>query len=306
MDTARSRTGPDMTDAPALTLFAMTQKGLDVARALFEHHPGLVATVVTARDASVAKDYRDEIAALCGAAGVPCFDRNDAFTLGTPYAFAIGWRWLIATSTSRLVVFHDSLLPRFRGFNPLVSALLNGESRLGVTALFASEEYDRGDVIAQASCDIAYPMLVRDAIDRLVPLYQRLAVDIAGHIRRGDALVGTPQDEATASYSLWRDEEDYRLDWTRSAGELRRHVDAVGFPYQGASTLVDGKLARILRAQDLPDVRVENRVPGKVIFVSDGVPVVVCGHGLLRVHSLVDDATKASLLPLRRFRTRFT
>jgi methionyl-tRNA formyltransferase len=42
-----------------------------------------------------------------------------------------------------------------------------------------------------------------------------------------------------------------------------------------------------------------------VIFVQAGLPVVVCGTGLLRIEELVDDATGGSLLPLPRFRTRF-
>jgi methionyl-tRNA formyltransferase len=82
-------------------------------------------------------------------------------------------------------------------------------------------------------------------------------------------------------------------------------VDAVGHPYRGASALVDGRLVRIVEARERADVRVENRVPGKVIFMEQGRPVVVCGEGLLKVESMVDDATGASLLPLGKFRLRF-
>jgi methionyl-tRNA formyltransferase len=68
---------------------------------------------------------------------------------------------------------------------------------------------------------------------------------------------------------------------------------------------MNGRLVRIFEAEELPDVVVEDRAPGKVIFVQDGRPVVVCGSGLLRILDLRDDATGESLLPLRKFRSRF-
>ena len=49
-------------------------------------------------------------------------------------------------------------MPKYRGFAPLVNSLVNGEKIIGVTALFASEEYDNGDIIMQSSVDITYPI----------------------------------------------------------------------------------------------------------------------------------------------------
>jgi methionyl-tRNA formyltransferase len=55
-----------------------------------------------------------------------------------------------------LVVFHDSILPQYRGFNPLVSALINGDSRVGVTAM-GTDEFDKGDIIGQRTIAINIP-----------------------------------------------------------------------------------------------------------------------------------------------------
>ena len=65
------------------------------------------------------------------------------------FKFAIGWKWII-DNTSQLIVLHDSLLPKYRGFSPLVNSLINGDTLTGVTALFASSEYDKGEIIEQA------------------------------------------------------------------------------------------------------------------------------------------------------------
>ena len=69
--------------------------------------------------------------------------------------------------------------------------------------------------------------------------------------------------------------------------------------------IVESGPARILEVERLPDLAIENRCPGKVLFLRDGRPVVVCGSGLLKVTWLEDDSG-ASLLPLGRLRVRFS
>jgi len=63
---------------------------------------------------------------------------------------------------------------------------------------------------------------------------------------------------------------------------------------------------RVNDAEVLPDLLIENRKPGKIIFIQNGKPVVVCGMGLLKIISLTDDNTTQEMLPLKRFRIRFT
>ena len=85
---------------------------------------------------------------------------------------------------------------------------------------------------------------------------------------------------------------------------IRRFVDALGWPYLGASTLLNGQLHRVLAVEPEPDVRIENCTPGKVLFVRVGQSVVVCGTGLLRLTALRTSAG-GKALPLARFRSRF-
>jgi methionyl-tRNA formyltransferase len=288
-----------------LTLFLMTRKGFKVLESLGRDFRGLIDFVVTQRDKSVQNDYYEEIRGLCEQLNIPCYDRNQTYEIKSKYALAISWRWLINLNGTTLIIFHDSLLPKYRGFNPLVSYLINGETKIGVTALFAAEAYDTGEVVAQTVTEISYPKKISEAIEIVSDDYAKLAEKIAGQINCGADIVGKPQCETEATYSLWRDEEDYRIDWSRSAGEIRRFVDAVSFPYKGASTIINDKLARVFDIEELEDVVIENRVPGKVIFIRESLPVVVCGQGLAKIKTLIDDATGESLIPLKNLRLRF-
>jgi methionyl-tRNA formyltransferase len=289
-----------------ISLFAMTAKGLAVLKSLLsEFGPTALEYVVTAHDKAVAFDGADEIRRLASEAGIPVYLRPDAPQASACAALTVSWRWLIpSTAAQKLVVFHDSLLPKYRGFAPLVSALVNGEERIGVTALLACDEYDKGPILAQESVSIAYPITIDRAITAIVPCYEKLAV-LAGQAMLSGEYKTSLQDEAAATYSLWRDEDDYSIDWKWDAARIRRFVDAVGYPYKGASTMLSGKKVRLLECEEVRDVSIVNRDPGKVIFVRDDGPVVVCGRGLLKIKRLLDESSRESVLPLEKFRIRF-
>ena len=289
----------------SVTLFIMTQKGYEVLKAIAEDFRDNINAVISSRDLSIQKDYYEEIKEFCIRHGILFYDRADAYVINSQYAIAVSWRWLINKPPTQLIVLHDSLLPKYRGFNPLVSALINGEKKVGVTALLASERYDRGDIISQFAIELSYPIKIQDAIELMISSYKEMALRIIQKIANGETMQTVKQNEKEASYSLWRDEEDYKIDWSQSSEYIKRFIDAVGFPYKGAATTVSNKIARILDAEVVKDVKIENRTPGKVIFVEGFKPVVVCGTGLLKINEIVDDQTKKSLLPMSRFRIRF-
>lgn len=284
-------------------------KGLQALQAFVDAFGGgAIAYVVAARDGAIQYDAFDDIASYCSDSDISFVERGKALPGGLPRCdakFAIGWRWLI-DDAENLVVFHDSPLPRYRGFAPLVNMLVDGCGEIAVTALLASAEYDRGDIVAQAALSVDYPLKISEAIDMAATLYARLAVDVGSAIQAEGTLKGVPQDDSDASYSLWRDELDYRIDFSRSADEVCRFIDAVGYPYNGASASVNGSLVRVLDAVPVADVRVENRAAhiGKIIFFEATLPVIVCGSGLLKVTDLRDSQGEPMLGKLK-FRTRF-
>ena len=269
----------------------------------------IIEFVVLGKDGGVDDDYHDQILSMCKLNSIPFYERTDSEEIVAQYCgwmFAIGWRWMLPT-TPNLIILHDSLLPKHRGFAPLVSCLVCGESKIGATALFASENYDKGEVICQASREIAYPITIKDAIRLMADVYVEIVADILSQIKSKSIIKSAPQDHEAATYSLWRDENDYWVDWNRSAVEIARFIDAVGVPYAGARCLINLEEAVLLSAIPLPDLHIEDRnsAIGKVIFVENNQPVIVCGYGLLKIVNVVD-LNGETLLPLSQFRTRFS
>jgi methionyl-tRNA formyltransferase len=287
----------------SLTLFLMTEKGQAVLEGVIASvGPGAVSLVVGARDANVRNDRYEDIRAACRKAGIAFADRVPAPAIATDYALAVSWRWMIH-GVPNLIALHDSLLPKYRGFAPLPNALINGEREVGVSALFASDDYDRGDIVCQRRLQIEYPIKIRQAIQSVIPLYVGIASEICSSLASGAQLPRGKQDEAEATYSLWRDDLDYEIDWRWDAARIARFIDAVGYPYLGARTTLNREPVTVHDAVAEPDVRIEDRAVGKVIFVRGGQPVVVCGSGLLRI-ARMETPEGRSLLPLKKFRSR--
>lgn len=273
---------------PRLAACLLGAKGLAALQGLLAG-PQRPAFVVIGRDAGQ-DDRHGELAALAAAAGIPVYERHEPWPPASHW-LAAGWRWLLPPGPAPLVVLHDSLLPRLRGWNPLVTALIEGEDELGVTAFRAVARADAGPILAQRRIAVSYPLRIGQALALLAPLYAALAAEIAARIAASDGLTGTPQDEAAATYSLWRDEADYDIDWTQDAARIRRFIDAVGPPYRGAAARCAGRDLRIFAAEERPELAIVNRTPGKLWAVEDGIPVVVCGRGLLALTDIRDAAT---------------
>jgi methionyl-tRNA formyltransferase len=292
-----------------ISLLLMNEKGYKVlCRIIDENKHKLINVVVAARDPNLTKDYYEEILQLCSNWGISFLDRKDIFEpdLVEDIVFTIGWRWLVKSDLKKnLIVSHDSLLPRYRGFAPLVNMLINKEKEIGVSFLTATDEFDSGDIILQKRKSIEYPITINNAIQIVSKLFSDSVIEIIEHLESGNELQSTEQDSERITYSLWRDQEDYLLDFNQSADYLQRFIDAVGSPYQGASAFIKGQKVRVLDSEAVEDFHIENRDVGKVMIVVENRPVVVCGKGMLLLKSIVDDKTRGSILPLRKFRTRF-
>lgn len=289
-----------------ISLYVMSRKGYAVLQDLLDAgYTDQIDKVVIAHDKNMANDYYDEMYSICKNAGISIFDKSDNVTVESAYCITIAWRWMIPLKEhTKLIVFHDSLLPKYRGFSPLVNMLINREPFIGVSALFASNEYDKGNIISQKKIAVDYPIKISDAIDAVSPLFSEIVCEIFEKIRRDQEIKATPQIESEATYSLWRDEEDYHIDWNSSAKDIQQFVYSVGYPFKGAYTTENGIVYRIINCEPMEDVTIENRTPGKMIFLYDGCPVVVCGSGLLRITEATDEDGK-TVLPLKKFRNRF-
>lgn len=284
-----------------INLYLIGNKGFVALKSLNKSELQKITSVIIGQDKNVQNDYSIDIKHLCEAKNINFVIQNKTYSSTAKYSIAIGWRWLI-NDDSRLIVFHDSILPKYRGFNPLVTALINGDDKIGVTALKGTKGYDEGEIIAQETIKIKYPIKIRTAIHKIAESYAILLRVIIEKILKKD-LVSKPQDKTLASYSLWRNEEDYKINWNLDSFTIKRLIDALGYPYKGAFTMLNKEKLIIKDVIIVDDVTIANRTPGKIIFKDEKFYTIVCGKGLLKVKEFYNENN--DLIKLKNFRLRF-
>ncbi|MEV0219637.1 methionyl-tRNA formyltransferase [Streptomyces sp. NPDC050704] len=166
---------------------------------------------------------------------------------------------------------HDSLLPAYAGFSPLIWALINGEREVGVTAHRMNAELDAGDVLLQRAVPVGPTDTVTDLFHRTVDLIAPVVTESLDLIAAGRAR-WTPQDRSRASFFHKRSLEDSRIDWTWPAEDIERLVRAQCDPYPNAFTHHRGERLRIVEAA--VSGACYGGTPGR-IFIREGDGVVI-------------------------------
>ncbi|KKC05574.1 methionyl-tRNA formyltransferase [Mycobacterium nebraskense] len=168
---------------------------------------------------------------------------------------------------------HDSLLPRFTGFSPVLWALISGESQFGLTVHRMDDGLDTGDILVQRSVPIGPTDTGTELVLRGMDLIPDVLEEALSALESGTA-VWRPQNKAERTYFHKRSERDSLIDWNWSAGDLERFVRALSDPYPPAFTFYRGEQIEILEAR-VSDAGYGGTT-GRVIVQEEG-GVVVCG-----------------------------
>lgn len=275
-------------------LYISGSKGFTVLKTFIEENATIDYVVTT-------KDNNIEIVNLCHKHNLQIAKSEDELQK-VDYKIAAGWGKLIQ-KFDNLIVFHDSLLPQLRGFSPLITAIEFGHKTIGSSVFKAESGIDTGDIFYQKSNSISYPIKIQKAIDIILKDYEQLSIQLLKDIQEKSLPKAIQQIEKNATYSLWRNEEDYNIDWTLPSLRLQNFINAVGPPFKGAFTTIEGKELRILEVDILPNIEIVNRKPGKILTVQNNQPQVVTVDGLIKIVSGID--SKGNPFEFNRTKAQF-
>lgn len=175
---------------------------------------------------------------------------------------------------------HASRLPRWRGAAPIQRAILAGDRETGICAMRMEAGLDTGPVALSESVPIGPDVTSGDLGDELAVRGADLIARALDALTDG-RLTYRPQPDSGATYARKITNEEARVDWSRSAGQVHDHVRGLS-PFPGAFTLVDlgrgPERVKVLRTE-----RSDGAGPPGLLLQGGRI---ACGDGAVRLVSV--------------------
>jgi methionyl-tRNA formyltransferase len=189
------------------------------------------------------------------------------------------------------ICYHPSLLPRHRGASGINWAVIQGDTRTGLTILWVDKGIDTGPILLQKEIDIT-PADTTGSLyfNNLFPLGIEAIVEAVDLIKSGKA-PKISQDDSLATYEPPCDDTVAAVDWSKPASEVYNLVRGCD-PQPGAYAMFKGGKVRLYKARLLESK--QDQTPGEILDISKGEVIVALNGGALGIGK-VRDSTGAKM-----------
>ena len=177
---------------------------------------------------------------------------------------------------------HPSLLPVYRGPAPLNWAILNGDTRSGMSIQRMRFKLDSGPIAWRKEFDLDERETVPSLTARVIPMAVEGFMAVVDALEHGK-LALEEQDETRVSMAPMLKREDGIIDWSGSAVHIDRQVRGL-VPWPAAVAWLGGDLVTVYQAE--PRERTQAAAPGEVLQVGSQGLLVACGEGALLIQEL--------------------
>lgn len=178
---------------------------------------------------------------------------------------------------------HASLLPNYRGAAPINWAIINGETKTGLTTFRLQHEIDTGNVLHQCDIDIEKNETAGSLHDRMMLLGADLVLQTIDDIRLGK-VVEQPQHHLTShkpAPKIYK--QTCEIDWSQSGIDIYNLVRGLS-PYPTARTKFDDKILKVYECSFIPENH--EQIPGS--FVTDKSTYIgfYCADGVIQLNDV--------------------
>ena len=185
---------------------------------------------------------------------------------------------------------HGSLLPKYRGAAPVQWAIINGETKTGVTSQFVVEEVDAGDIIFSKETEIGSDETAGELFDRLSILGAELLSDTVRALESGP-VVRIPQDNANVTYAPLITKDMLPIDWNKPAAEIKNMVRGLS-PKPAATTIIGGANVKIFGVETGDILNTHKLPPGEIVSKGKHGIEIACPDGTVIIKELQAPGSK--------------
>ena len=193
--------------------------------------------------------------------------------------------WFIQEYDNKLLNIHYSLLPKYRGAAPVARAIMDGETKTGVSVMQIVKALDAGDIVIQKSIPIQDDDTTETLTWRLTKLgTELLDIILDDYVHKRIQL--KEQEHSMATYAKKLSKEEARIDWSDSAVNIVNKVRALN-PWPLASTSFNGTEIKILKVKLRTDFKAKTSfVAGQIIELNKQHLSVLTGDAVVDIVEL--------------------
>jgi methionyl-tRNA formyltransferase len=181
------------------------------------------------------------------------------------------------------IQYHPSLLPKHRGGSAINWAMINEETKTGITIFWPDGGIDTGPILLQKEVEISPDDTVGSLyFEKLFPMGVEALVEAIELIKKGTA-PRIPQDESQATYEGLCTEKDAIVDWSARIDRAYNLIRGTN-PQPGATTYCHGKKLKIFDAKPVYDI--VGGLPGQIVEIGAHGFVVSLKHGAILVQKV--------------------
>ncbi len=146
-----------------------------------------------------------------------------------------------------IINVHPSILPKYRGPDPLRAAILAGDNKTGISIMKLDEKMDHGPIINQTEINISNYDNLENLYEKVIKigpdfLIKSLKLYLKGKINP------KPQNHRKSTYCKMIKKQDALINWNKPAIKIMQKINAFN-PSPGAYTKIDNKIFKITKAQ---------------------------------------------------------
>jgi methionyl-tRNA formyltransferase len=181
---------------------------------------------------------------------------------------------------------HASLLPNYRGAAPINWAIINGETKTGVTTFFIDDKIDTGAMILSKELAISESENAGELHDRLMVLGCEAVLETLDKIAEEKVATTIQQDSADIKTAYKLDRENCKIDFTKNVTEIYNLIRGLS-PYPSAwCNFKDGEQEFSIKIYDTKqEAVVHDYTIGNIITTKKEMKIAVLG-GFIHVLSL--------------------
>lgn len=177
---------------------------------------------------------------------------------------------------------HVSLLPKYRGANPIQRAIMNGDKETGICTMVTELGLDCGDICLKEPIEITPNMNCVELFEICASHSPKLLEDTLTGIAEG-SLIPQKQCEAGVCFADKLKKEECKIDWNKSAQEIHNLVRGV-YRCPGAFFEYDGKIIKVMETEPINQDVIGKT--GEFVSVSKQGVDVKTGSGILRLKKI--------------------